>query len=168
MDRNKRSVRKRTHKATENNKSKSDVTDTLVHYLITMNALAAQYALSNILNVDETPLYIDMPMTHTIDSIGAKSVDIDTSGYDKHRITVTLTISASGVMHNAFLIFQKLVKAPKIDNMPDNVVLAASKTGFMDAKLMYDYCVRILKPITDANGKCLLILDGLSSHSTDG
>ena len=62
--------------------------------------------------MDETPLYIDMPGDKTIEKIGETSVDTISSGYDKHRISCVLAISANGSIAKAFVIMQKLVKVP--------------------------------------------------------
>ena len=93
--------------------------------------------------MDETPRYVDMPADTTIASIGEKSIGICSSGKDKHRISCFLTISASGSMTKAFIIMKGLVKPPKV-NLPENLYLAASKSGFLDGYLMMQYLKAII------------------------
>ena len=59
--------------------------------------------------MDETPLYIDiiLPAATTINNIGEKSIDVVKSGYEKHRISCVLTISAIGALTKTFMIMQK-------------------------------------------------------------
>lgn len=78
---------------------------------------------------------------------------------------MALTISANGLMLPAFVIFQKLRKKPNV-NLPSNIVLNVSQSGFMDSTLMIDYVDKILKPVSSKN-KILLIMDELSAHTTD-
>ena len=54
------------------------------------------YSLVNIGNMDETPVWFDMPTYKTVDSIGAKTVLLKTTGHEKTRFTVkfiALTLS---------------------------------------------------------------------------
>ena len=70
-----------------------------------------------------------MPAKTTIDYVGEKSINLVTSGYEKHRISFVLTISASGAL-------TKNIRDPakKSQSLPENIHLAVSKSGFMDTK----------------------------------
>ena len=153
-----RSLRRRTHLATQNNKCATITRNTILSHLNVLNYVATNYEKKNIFNMDETPLYIDMPAATTIDNVGEKSIDVVTSGYEKHRISCVLTISASGALTKTFVIMQKLVKVPKV-NLPENIHLAVSKSGFMDTKLMKEYFQMIIKPIAKNAGEIVLIMD---------
>ena len=48
-----------------------------------------------IVNMDETPVYLDMVSDTLIDSIGAENVSIETEGRDKYRISVLLAVCAN-------------------------------------------------------------------------
>jgi hypothetical protein len=54
------------------------------------------YLLSQIGNADETPVYFDMPPSYTVDDNGAKSVAVKTSGHEKMRVILMLTVLADG------------------------------------------------------------------------
>src|SRR3954447_20586316 len=56
------------------------------------------FKLSNILNMDETPVWFDMAKNFTIDQIGEKTVHIRETGNEKNRFTVVLTCAA-GMNH---------------------------------------------------------------------
>jgi hypothetical protein len=71
----------------------------------------------------------------TLDFKNAKSIDIVHTGHDKTRFTTTLTIAADGTRLPSYLIFKKLKKSPSVKTS-SNIVMAVSKSGFMDQKLM--------------------------------
>ena len=161
-----RSLRRRTHLATQNNKTPTITRNIVLEHLTSLSYLASLYEKKNIFNMDETPLYVDMPATTTIEYIGEKTVDVVSGGYEKHRISVVLTICANGSIAKTFVIMQKLLKAPKV-NLPNNIHLSVSKSGFMDCRLMREYLNEIIKPITSRNGEIILLMDELSSHHED-
>ena len=51
-----------------------------------------------IINMDETPLYFDMPVSRTINNRGARQVRVKSTGAEKRRFTVILACTASGKM----------------------------------------------------------------------
>jgi hypothetical protein len=52
--------------------------------------------LGRIVNMDETPIFFDMPETITIEVKGTKNVNISTFGNDKNRVSVILSIAGDG------------------------------------------------------------------------
>ena len=66
-----------------------------------MEQLAQNLDADHIFNVNETPVYIDMVSPTTLDFIGDKNVDGTTTGNEKFRFTVAITVSASGKMLKA-------------------------------------------------------------------
>lgn len=69
---------------------------------------------SNIINMDETPVYFDMASSTTYQDTGAKDVLIKTTGYEKMRFTVVLSVTASGKRLDPMLIFKNLKDIPKL------------------------------------------------------
>jgi len=68
--------------------------------------VACQFESDLILNMDETPFYFDMMVDRTIDEKGAKSIEICHTGNEKARFTVVITITASGIMLPAYIIWK--------------------------------------------------------------
>ena len=62
--------------------------------------------LERIINVDESPIYLEMPPKKTIEIKGSKNVDIYTFGKEKQRITCVLSIAANGTKLPPLLIFK--------------------------------------------------------------
>ena len=54
------------------------------------------FELDAIANMDETPLYLNIPPSTTVQKIGSKRVNIKTQGQENWRVTAILTILASG------------------------------------------------------------------------
>ena len=57
-------------------------------------------------NMDETPVYFDLVPNKVVDRVGVKSCIVKTTGAEKRRITVTLTVTANGEMLPPFIIFK--------------------------------------------------------------
>lgn len=62
--------------------------------------------LERIINVDESPIYLEIPPKKTIEIKGSKNVDIYTFGKEKQRITCVLSIAANGNKLPPLLIFK--------------------------------------------------------------
>ena len=97
-------------------------------------------------------MYFDMVQGRTLSERGVKSVDLNTSGNDKMRFTVALTIAASGSCLPPYVLFRNLVKAPKCDNK-SSMVTMGSKSGTMDHVLMLDYVKRVLFPYSTPSAR---------------
>ena len=79
------------------------------------------YSLVNIGNMDETPVWFDMPTSKTVDSVGAKTVLLKTTGHEKTRFTVVLACLADGTKLKPMVIFKR--KTMPKDNFPAGVVV---------------------------------------------
>ncbi|CAI7828292.1 unnamed protein product [Closterium sp. NIES-54] len=65
-----------------------------------------------IVNADQTPLWLEMPATTTVDQTGVRSVPIRSAGYQKERVTVMLACTADGMKLKPWLFFKRKT-APK-------------------------------------------------------
>ena len=68
----------------------------------------------HIFNMDETPVYIDMISSTTLEFKGGKNVNGASTGHEKSRFTVAITTSASGKMLKGYVIFKGLKNIPTI------------------------------------------------------
>ena len=115
--------------------------------------------------MDDTPVYINMVSPTTLDFIGNKNLDGATTGNEKSRFTVVITVSASGKMLKAYVIFKGLKNVPKCPVL-GNIVVNVSMGSSMKEELMLDYCKRILSargPFL-CNEDSMLLLDTHGSH----
>ena len=53
--------------------------------------------MNRIINVDETPIYLEFFTDKTYNKKGAKEVIIKTNGNEKKHVTVILAVSSSGI-----------------------------------------------------------------------
>jgi hypothetical protein len=89
-------IRTPTHKAQETNKPIEEQTRVILEHLRSINFITPNFDPDCVLNMDETPFYMDINHTRTIEQIGKKSVDVVNTGHSKTRFTVVVTIAASG------------------------------------------------------------------------
>jgi hypothetical protein len=56
--------------------------------------------------MDQTPVYQAMDVGRTIDVVGARTVNLRTSANDSQRVTVAVTITASGKQLKSMIVFK--------------------------------------------------------------
>lgn len=100
------------------------------------------YPLSYIGNMDETPLWLDMPGETTVARTGGRSVPIRTTGHDKGRFTVVLAAMADGRKLKPFVVFKGVRPVAELMRV-QGVVVAFSKNGWMNEVLTKDWVDRV-------------------------
>ncbi|CAH1770491.1 4274_t:CDS:2, partial [Entrophospora sp. SA101] len=126
-----------------------------------------EYELSEIGNMDETPVYFDMVGNLTIDKRGAKTVQVRTTGNDKNRFTCVLTILADGTKLPPIVIF-KGKRMPK--NLPSQIIVLMHPKGWMDEigmKAWFDKVWKRRPGNRITRKKALLVMDSFEGHKTD-
>ena len=125
--------------------------------------------------MDETPLYLNMPPSTTVQKIESKRVNIKTQGQENWRVTVILTILASGekLPPLLFLKLKKENKQRKIAKIGDcgeqksiclltrECMVQRKYHAEMDRRHMEEILIFYLK------WKTLLVLDNTTTHSTN-
>ena len=132
-----------------------------------------EFNLQRILNVDETPIYMDMTYNKTIEKKGAKNIEIITTGGEKIRISAILSISGDGKKLPPVLIF-KAKPGGKLAKKLNAIEIVKQKKIFVycqanawcDYRIFKDWLKYIFIPYQNCNVKktCLLILDKAPSH----
>ena len=82
-----------------------------------------------VFNMDEVPMSFDAPYTRIVDTTGAESIPISTTGHERTGFTVVLSCSESGKKLKPMVIFKRAT-TPK-ERIPDGVV-HCHKKGWMD------------------------------------
>ena len=95
MKRHHISFRRATHVAQKSETELNDKMHRFLWYVISM-CKQKSYELGRIGNMDETPVWIDMPGDYTIETKGSKTVSMGSTGHGKTRITVCLAAMADG------------------------------------------------------------------------
>jgi hypothetical protein len=78
-------------------------------------------------NADETPVFFDMSANTTVDTKGSKSVLVKTTGFEKLRITVMLSVLADGRKLTPFVILKRK-KLPK-EKLPIGIIFKCNEKG---------------------------------------
>ena len=126
---------------------------------------AHKFSNEMIINMDETPLYFDMPWSHTVSKRGVREVRIRSTGAEKRRLTVILTCTASGIMLPPIIIF-KGKRALKNISVPPGVVVTVQQKAWNDSALTKLWIQKILSRYTKKQ-HALLMWDTFSGHMTE-
>ena len=121
------------------------------------------YLLSCIGNMDETPLWMDMPGDTTVERQGTKFVPVRTRGHEKVRFTIVLAAMASGKKLKPFVVFKGVRVVAELNSVP-GVVVALSRNGWMNEKLTIDW-VKVWGTLSFE--KRLLVWDAYRCHMMD-
>ena len=121
--------------------------------------------MSCIINMDETPVFLDLPDNYTVDQLGNNEIKGRTTGHEKERVTVVLTAAADGTKFKPFVIFARKTVPKKL---PKGVVAAVQDKGWMDEAKMLEYQNKVWAPGPANFGERLLgVFDSHKPHLTD-
>ncbi|CAI7815930.1 unnamed protein product [Closterium sp. NIES-54] len=130
-----------------------------------------EYAIDNryIISAEQTPLWLEMPATTTVEQTGVKSVPIRSAGYQKERVTVMLACTATGEKLKPWVFFKRKT-LPKGDFLND-VVVGCQANGWMEATGIIQWLdegvVPFLKPKFGVQSRsAILVLDSYRGHLT--
>ena len=136
MKRNGLTVRRCTTVA---QKRPDQLIDKLCAYILKVRRLRRKmnYALEDILAMDETVVWNDMISNTTIEKRGAHTVSLKSTGHEKLKITVCLTAAADGSKKKPFIVFKGATCEVKRLNeqFKTKCVIASSDNGWMDEPL---------------------------------
>ncbi|CAI7876443.1 unnamed protein product [Closterium sp. NIES-54] len=123
-----------------------------------------------IINADQTPLWLEMPTTTTVEETGVRLVPIRSAGYQKQRVTVMLACTADRRKLKPWVFFKRKT-LPKGD-FPADVAVACHENGWMDSPGVVRWleeCVKpFLKPRFGRYAKSsMLVLDSYRGHLTE-
>lgn len=93
---------------------------------------------SQMANMDEVPVYFDLPRSHSIDFKGLHTIKTKTTGHEHMRFTVVLTAMADGWKLRPMIIFKGLKNVPK-EQFPAGMRNCANNYTELDLVLIYTY-----------------------------
>lgn len=166
MRRNRLSVRKITHMGQADNKTTEEKMSVAKEYLDTIPAVTTDLENDQIFNMDETPVYIDMLSSTTVDFIGNKNVDASHCGATKARLTVVLCASAAGQILRTMVILKGLKRIPNV-KVPRGIFLTVANKGSMTYELMLTWINSVFAMRTSnlfCQKKSALFMDECTAH----
>ncbi len=137
------------------------------HRFIINQRKSTNFELSQIANMDETPLTFDVPCNKTVDLKGTKSITVKTSGHEKTHYTVVLTCCADGTKLPPMLIFKR--KTMPKDKLPSGVYVHVHPKGWMDENGMRLWLEKVWgrRPGALLKKPALMVWDAFRAHTTD-
>ena len=122
------------------------------------------FELMSIGNMNETPLWFDLPCSKSYDFRDVKSVQART-GKEKLRYTVVLSAMADGTKLPCMVIFKGLKNVPK-GRFPNDVIVEVNEKGFMTADMLnkWKQCVWKTRPGGYFRPSSLIVFDSATSH----
>ncbi|KAL2099474.1 hypothetical protein ACEWY4_003868 [Coilia grayii] len=144
LKRNNFSLRKRTTMA------QSDARHSIskiVNFITYVNHKIAEKKMkdSDVIAMDETACWFDMPGQTTVDTVGVKSVTLKTTGHEKCHVTVALAAKGDGTKLKPYIVFKGGIREVKaVAAECNDVVLATSKNGWMDDSLTTDWLAKVV------------------------
>lgn len=157
MKRYKLSFRRTTHIGQKSESILSDSVQGFLKYVIRMRQ-RHEYTMDAIINMDETPIWVDMPGTTTIEKVGTKTVTMKSTGHEKSRLTVMLAAKADGTKLSPVVLF-KGVRPPKV--IPSGIIVKMTPNAWANEDVV-KFWVR--NALGKANRRRLLVWDSLAAH----
>lgn len=128
-----------------------------------------------IVNIDETDVPFDLPMSSTLERRGMRTVSIASTG-SPNRATAILGVSLAGEKLPAFLIFKAKRKARVHKEVTGNVAargypagltMTLQENAWCDITIMKEWAERIWKPwvLSKNAAYSYLLMDVFSAHT---
>lgn len=124
---------------------------------------------TRIWNLDETSVSLDPSKTKVVGGVGSPSTRT-TAGPGKENITVLATVNAAGEKMDPLIVFKGAYVYDNWITKDNNtkydfeISYAASKRGWMETDIFYNYFLKVLIPGFGEKRPVLLIYDGHSTH----
>lgn len=123
-----------------------------------------------IINMDQTPIFFSMLPRTTLETSGARSVNVRTSTGSTMRVTVAVTVTASGLMLPPFFVY-KGKPGGRIEREFSNYnaggFYSAQEKAWMDESIMQKWITQVLKPYVETapdGVRPILFLDSYRCH----
>jgi hypothetical protein len=126
------------------------------------------FELSQIGNMDETPMFFDLPGNRTVDTKGKKTIMIRTTGHERAHFTVVLACMADGTKLKPMVIFKRKT-IPKGEKIPPGIIIHCHPKGWMDENGVVIWLDKVwnTRPGALIKKKSLLVWDQFRAHKTD-
>ncbi|KAM4625025.1 uncharacterized protein ACJ7VT_003510 [Polymixia lowei] len=98
----------------------------------------------DIIAMKETAVWFDMVGSTTVDTRGARSVPLKTTGHEKSHLTVVLAAKADGTKLKPYVVFKGGIREVKAMRNISGVVVASSKNGWMNDNLTADWLQKVV------------------------
>ena len=157
------SLRRKTSMA-----QKDPVIDKLVAFVLHLRRIAMKHPFkaSNIIAMDETPIWADVVSDTTVDVTGKKTVTVKTTGHEKSRASVCLAAKADGTKLPPFIVFKSAKReVAAVDKEFKGRHIASSPNAWMNTALTHSWINKVLG--TFSFTRRYLVWDSYECHIED-
>ena len=125
------------------------------------------YDLCHIGNMDETPVWMEMPGNATLDFSGEKDITVSTTGHHKERLTIILGDLADGTKLRPLVLLPG-VRPPKPQDIPFgiSVYMCGAKKGSWSNADITKYWLTKIWGVNNRQRR-LLVWDTFRGHTTE-
>ena len=126
-----------------------------------------KFDLSNIINMDETPMWLDAVASRTISFSGEKTTSLKSTGHDKKNVTVLVAASADGRMKKCLVVFKGQGQSTEDKSIMkrSDIKVCFSDNGWANDEIMSIW-LKWIFPAFDFSNK-LLVWDSFRAHISD-
>ena len=129
---------------------------------------SGQYSACDIVNMDETNVYFDLPSGITLESRGSRSVAMRSSG-SNNRCTVLLAVSMSGEKLPPFIVFKgvpngRISREFGNGNYPTDCIYDVQEKAWVDQRIFLIWVEKVWKPFTQRKKTSYFLMDEFSVH----
>ena len=117
--------------------------------------------------MDETAVWADMVSDTTVNAKGAKTITMKSTGYEKVRVTVSLTAAADGRKLKPMIVLKGANRESILLNQEfkGRCFIASSANGWMNEDLTLNFVKNVVGSF--AFGKRLLVWDSFEGHMVE-
>ena len=125
------------------------------------------YANKQIINMDESAIYLDALSNYTFAVRGSKRVKAGTAGGERVRLSTAFTATASGLKLPIYAIIPRLTSIPEIQEV-EQLLPQYKNTSIFDTDTYIDYLKKVVVNYKEHHflERVLLVLDHAACHET--
>lgn len=126
--------------------------------------------LDYVLNMDQTPIFFSCVPRTTLETAGSRTVNIRTSTTSTMRVTVAVTVTASGKMLPSMFVFKGKKGgriAREFATFPACAKYTVQDRAWMDERILQEWIAKVLKPYVEAappGVQPIIFLDSYRCH----
>ena len=124
-----------------------------------------------VLNMDQTPIFFDMSTGRTLSAAGERTVNGRTSSSSTLRVTVAVSVTASGNFLKPLVVFKgkpgARIETREFPTYPDSNFYACQERAWMDERVMRKWIRLVLRPYVETappNIDPIIFLDSYRCH----
>ena len=123
------------------------------------------YSTSQIVNMDESAIYLDSPSNYSYARLGSKRVKASTAGAERVRLSSAWAGTASEFKLPIYLIIPRKNAIPDLNDLP-NIIIKYRSSSTFDADIIIEWLTKVIIPYKQQRefDRILLVIDLATCH----